>query len=185
MPINIKTTMQPISPYGVSKMASYYMAKTFRHCFKLFICNGILFNHESFLRNKNYFIKKIIRDSIEIKNGKLDKLVVGNLDLKRDFGFAPKYIEAMWKILQQQTPCDILICSGKPVVLRDIVEYVFNKLHINKNLIFESKELFRLNEIYEIYGDNSDAKKKLDWQYDLSFYDVLDVLIKEEIENYK
>lgn len=185
MPINIKTTMQPISPYGVSKMTSYYLAKTYRHCFKLFICNGILFNHESFLRKKNFFIKKIIRDSIEIKNGKLDKLVVGNLDLKRDYGFAPKYVEAMWKILQQQTPCDVLVCSGKPVSLRDIVEYVLKKLHINKNVIFESKELFRLNEIYEIYGDNSDAKKKIDWQYDLSFYDVLDVLIKEEIENYK
>ena len=185
MPITIKTPMHPVSPYGVSKMASYYMAITFRNCFNLFICNGILFNHESFLRNKNYFVKKIIQDSIAIKNGRLDKLVIGNLDLKRDFGYAPKYIEAMWKILQQQKPSDILICTGKPILLRNVVEYVFNKLNISKNLIFESKELFRPNEIYEIYGENIDAKKKLNWHYELSFYDVLDILIDEEIKNFK
>ena len=185
MPITLKTPMRPVSPYGVSKMASYYMTITFRHCFNLFACNGVLFNHESFLRNKNYFVKKIIQDSIAIKNGRLNKLVVGNLDLKRDFGYAPKYVEAMWKILQQQKPSDVLICSGQSILLRDIVEYVFNKLNLSKNLIFVRKELFRPNDINENYGDNFDAKKKLNWHYDLSFYDVLDILIDEEIKNFK
>ena len=181
MPITLETPMHPISPYGVSKMASYFMITTYRESYDLFVCNGVLFNHESYLRSNNFFVKKVIRDSIAIKNGKLDKLVVGNLNVKRDFGYAPKYVEAMWKILQSDKADDFIICSGKSILLRDIVEYVFEKLGLDKNLIVENKDFFRPNEIEEIYGDNSKAKEDLKWNYDNSFFDVLDILIDEEV----
>ena len=183
MPIGLETPMHPISPYGVSKMASYFMITTYRESYNLFVCNGVLFNHESYLRSNNFFVKKVIRDSISIKNGKLDKLIVGNLNVKRDFGYAPKYVEAMWKILQSNKADDFIICSGKSILLKDIVEYVFEKLGLDKNLIVENRDFFRPNEIEEIYGDNSKAKKDLNWEYDFSFFDVLDILIDEEIKN--
>jgi len=183
MPITLETPMHPISPYGVSKMASYFMITTYRESYDLFVCNGVLFNHESFLRSNNFFIKKVIRDSIAIKNKKLDKLVVGNLNVKRDFGYAPNYVEAMWKILQSDKADDYIICSGKSILLKDIVEYVFEKLDIDKTLIIEDQKLFRPNEIEEIYGDNSKAKENLNWQYEYSFFDVLDILLDEEMRN--
>jgi len=183
LPISLETPMNPISPYGVSKMASYFMVKTYREAYDLFACNGVLFNHESYLRSNNFFVKKVIRDSIAIKNGKLDKLIIGNLNVKRDFGYAPKYVEAMWKMLQLDKADDFIICSGKSILLRDIVEYVFEKLGLDKSLIVENKDFFRPNEIEEIYGDNSKAKKYLKWDYEISFFDVLDILIDEEMRN--
>ena len=185
MPITLKTPMHPISPYGVSKMASYFMITTYRESYELFVCNGVLFNHESFLRSDNFFVKKVIRSAIQIKNKKLDKLVVGNLNVKRDFGYAPKYIEAMWQMLQSDKPDDFIICSGKSTLLRDIVEYVFDNLKLDKNLIIENTDFFRPNEIDEIYGDNSKAVEVLDWKYDYYFYDILDILIDEELRNAK
>lgn len=183
MPITLQTPMNPISPYAVSKMAAYFMVTTYRESYNIFAANGVLFNHESFLRSSNFFIKKVIRDSIAIKNKKLDKLVVGNLNVKRDFGYAPKYVEAMWKILQSEKPDDYIICSGKSIQLREIVEYIFDKLGIDKDLIVEDKDFFRPNEIEEIYGDNSKAKNILKWEYEYSFFDVLDLLVDEELKN--
>ncbi len=183
LPITLETPMNPISPYGVSKMASYFMVKTYRESYDLFVCNGVLFNLESYLRSDNFFVKKVIKDSIAIKNGKLDKLIVGNLNIKRDFGYAPKYIEAMWKILQADNPSDFIICSGKSILLRDIVEYIFDKMNLDKTLIVEDKSLFRPNEIEDIYGDNSKAKEVLGWEYSMSFYEVLDILIEEELSS--
>lgn len=181
MPISINTPMHPVSPYGVSKMASYFMVTTYRESYGLFASNGILFNHESYLRSNNFFVKKVIKDAIAIKNRKLDKLVVGNLNVKRDFGYAPVYVEAMWKILQHKIADDFIICSGKSVLLRDIVEYIFKKLELDNSLIIENRDFFRPNEIHEIYVDNSKARGLLDWEYETSFFDVLDILIDEEM----
>lgn len=180
MPINIETSMHPISPYGISKMSSYFMISTYRESYDIFASNGVLFNHESYLRSDNFFIKKVIRSSLDIKNKKIKNLRVGNLDVKRDFGYAPKYVEAMWKILQADKPDDFIICSGKSILLRDIVEFVFDRMNLDKSLIVEDEKLFRPNEIKEIYGDNSKAKNILGWEYDMSFFDVLDILIEEE-----
>ncbi|MCW8895347.1 GDP-mannose 4,6-dehydratase [Sulfurimonas sp.] len=180
MPINIETPMHPISPYGISKMSSYFMISTYRESYDIFASNGVLFNHESYLRSDNFFIKKVIRSALEIKNKKIKNLRLGNLDVKRDFGFAPKYVEAMWKILQADTPDDFIICSGKSIQLRDIVEFVFDRMNLDRNLIIEDEKLFRPNEIEEIYGDNSKAKNILGWEYDMSFFDILDILIEEE-----
>ena len=182
MPISIETPMHPISPYGISKMASFFMINTYRESYNLFVSNGILFNHESYLRSNNFFIKKIIIDSIAIKANKLEYLKVGNLNVKRDFGYAPKYVEAMWKMMQLDKPDDFMICSGKSVLLRDIVEYIFDKMNLDRSLIIEDKNLFRPNEIEDIFGNNSKAKKVLKWEYEYSFFDVLDILIDEEMK---
>lgn len=184
MPIKVETPMHPISPYGVSKMSAYYMVTTYRESYNIFATNGILFNHESFLRSDNFFIKKVIRDSLAIKNNKLDYLRVGNLSVKRDFGYAPNYVQAMWKMLQIESPEDFIICSGKSIRLRDIVEYIFEKLTIDKKLIVEDENLFRPNEINDIYGDNSKARLLLSWEYNISFYKILDILIQEESNNF-
>lgn len=183
LPININTPMNPVSPYGVSKMASYFMLKIYRESYGIFASNGILFNHESFLRSRNFFIKKVIRDAIDIKNGKLDKLVVGNINVKRDFGYAPAYVEAMWRILQHSKPDDFIICSGKSISLREIIFYIFEKLNLDKSCIIENPSLYRPNEIYDIYGDNSKAREILGWDYNMSFFQVLDILIEEELKN--
>ena len=182
MPITLDTPMQPISPYGISKMASHFMIRTYRESYGLFVSNGILFNHESYLRSNNFFIKKVIRDSIAIKNKALEYLKVGNLNVKRDFGYAPSYVEAMWKMMQLDLPDDFVICSGESILLRDIVEYIFDKLSLDKDLIVIDKSFFRPNEIEEIYGDNSKAQQVLNWDYKYSFFDILDILINEEIE---
>jgi len=182
MPISIETPMHPISPYGISKMASFFMINTYRESYNLFVSNGILFNQESYLRSNNFFIKKIIIDSIAIKANKLEYLKVGNLNVKRDFGYAPKYVEAMWKMMQLDKPDDFMICSGKSVLLRDIVEYIFDKMNLDRSLIIEDKNLFRPNEIEDIFGNNSKAKKVLKWEYEYSFFDVLDILIDEEMK---
>ncbi len=184
MPITMNTPMHPISPYGVSKMASYFMITTYRESYNIFVSNGILFNHESFLRSNNFFVKKVIRDSIAIKNKKMQYLKVGNLNVKRDFGYAPKYVEAMWKMMQLDKPDDYMICSGKSILLRDIVEYIFDKMNLAKSLIIEDDTLFRPNEIEDIYGDNSKAQQILDWDYNYSFFEILDILIDEEEQNY-
>lgn len=185
MPITINTPMSPISPYGISKMASYFMIKTYRESYGLNVSNGVLFNHESYLRSDNFFIKKVIKNAIAIKNKQIKNLKVGNLDIKRDFGYAPKYVEAMWKILQQDKAGDFIICSGTSVSLKEIVWYIFEKLNLDKKLIIEDKKLFRPTEIKNIYGDNSQSKKKLDWKYEYSFFDILDILIDEEYKNIK
>jgi len=185
LPITLNTSMNPISPYGVTKMASFFTTKVYRQSYNIFAVNGILFNHESYLRSNNFFVKKVVRSAIMIKRGILNFLEVGNLDLKRDFGYSPKYMEAVWKMLQLDSPEDFIICSGKSILLRDIVEYVFDKLNISMKLVVENEELVRPDEIEDIYGDNSKAKKKLKWEYNLSFFDVLDILIEEEINNLK
>ena len=181
MPIDLNTSLCPISPYGISKAASYLMTKTYRDAYGVFVCNGILFNHESFLRSDNFFIKKVIKNALMIKDRKIDKLVVGNLAVKRDFGYAPKYVEAMWMMMQLDRADDFIICSGVSIKLRDIVEYIFDKIGINKKLIFEDNKLFRPNEISDIYGNNLKAKNVLKWEYNHSFFDILDLLIEEEM----
>lgn len=183
LPITLDDPMRPISPYGVSKMASFHMAKIYRSSYNVFVSNGILFNHESYLRSNNFFIKKVITDAIRIKRNKLDCLRVGNIDIKRDFGYAPKYVEAMWKMMQLDKPDDLIICSGESVLLRDVVEFVFDKLSIDKKLIIQDEKLFRPDEIYEICGDNTRAKDLLGWNYEDSFFDVLDLLVSEELGN--
>ena len=184
LPITEGSKFHPLSPYAISKVAAHHIAINYRESYKLFTSCGILFNHESYLRGENFFVKKVIRGALDIKYKKRKSLELGSLDLKRDFGWAEKYVEAMWLMLQQSQPEDYVISSGKSVWLKDIVHYVFEKLSIDKSGIHISKKLFRPTEIEDIYGSSEKASKQLNWKYDLDFFKVLDILIEEEERNY-
>jgi GDPmannose 4,6-dehydratase len=184
LPVTENTPLHPLSPYAISKASGYWVGINYRESYKIYCVNGILFNHESYLRSSNFFVKKVIKTSLEIKKGITKELRVGNIDVKRDFGYAPDYVEAIWLSLQQDKSDDYLICSGESLYLRDIIFHVFNQLNIPKSKLLEDPNLFRPTDIIDIYGDNTKAKQKLGWNYNKSFYDVLDLLIEEESLNF-
>jgi GDPmannose 4,6-dehydratase len=184
LPIVEQTAIHPLSPYAISKAAAHWTIVNYREAYQLYTCAGILFNHESYLRSENFFVKKIIRESINIHKGKVETLEVGNIEIRRDFGFAPKYVEAMWLMLQQEQPDDYLICSGESVLLRDIILHVFKRLNISEERITINPKFLRPTDIQDIYGIPYKAKVKLDWNYNMSFFEVLDILLEEELKNY-
>lgn len=181
LPITESSKFNPLNPYAMSKVLSHQICEQYRRAYGLFVSCGILFNHESVLRGDNFFVKKIITQALEIKNEKRDFLFVGDLSTKRDFGYALEYVKAMWLMLQQEKPDDFVIASGKSVSLQDIVFYVFDKLEISKDKIKVDKNLLRPVEVDDSYGDSSKAKRELRWDYDLDFYQILDLLIQDEV----
>lgn len=183
LPITEESLMHPLSPYAVSKAAAHWLCINYRESYEMFISCGILFNHESYLRSNNFFVKKIIRDSILIHRNKKDVLTVGNIDIRRDFGYAPRFVEAMFLMLQHPNPGDYLICSGQSVSLRDIIYHTFDVLNIPRDKVVEDKSLFRPTDIKDIYGSPLKALNELGWNYDLHFFDVLELLIEEELKN--
>ncbi|WP_199560980.1 GDP-mannose 4,6-dehydratase [Mucilaginibacter hurinus] len=185
LPLTEGSYINPISPYSISKASAHWITKNYRESYGIFSCSGLLFNHESYLRSDNFFVKKVILQAIEISEGRADTLEVGNVDIKRDFGWAPRYVEAMYLMLQQDVPDDFVICSGQSVSLRSVIDYVFNYFNLSADRVVISEKLFRPTEIHDIYGDNIKAKTQLGWEYQLSFYDVLKILIEEELANKK
>lgn len=183
LPITEDSTLYPVSPYAVSKCTSFWLTVNYRESFDMFCTSGISFNHESYLRNENFIIKKVLNTAFEILAGKKETLELGNIDIKRDFGYAPKYVEAMYLMMQHKTPDHYILASGKSISLKEVVFYIFDKLNISRDQIIVNKDLFRPNEIMDIYGDSSKAKKILNWEYEISFFDVLDIIIDESIEN--
>jgi len=183
LPITEDSTLYPVSPYAVSKCTSFWLTVNYRESFDMFCTSGISFNHESYLRNENFIIKKIINTAFEILEGKKEILELGNIDIKRDFGYAPKYVEAMYLMMQHKTPDHYILASGKSISLKEVVFYIFDRLNISRDKIIVNKDLYRPNEIMDIYGDSSKAKKILKWEYELGFLDVLDIIISESIEN--
>lgn len=184
LPITEDSMVHPLSPYAISKVTGHYVCINYRESYNLFTSCGILFNHESYLRGENFFVKKLIKGAIDIANGKREFLEFGNLDIKRDFGWSEKYVEAMWLMLQQDKPDDFIISSGKSITLREIVFYVFDTLKLDKSRIRINPSLFRPTEIEDIYGANKKARSVLNWQYDMDFFEVLNLIIEEEYKNY-
>jgi GDPmannose 4,6-dehydratase len=182
-PITENSTLYPVSPYAVSKCTSFWLTVNYRESFGMFCTSGISFNHESYLRNENFIIKKILNTAFDILDGKKEILELGNIDIRRDFGYAPKYVEAMYLMMQHSSPDHYILASGKSVSLKDVVFYIFDKLNISRDKIVVNTDLYRPNEIMDIYGDSSKAKKFLNWEYEISFFDVLDIIIDESIEN--
>jgi GDPmannose 4,6-dehydratase len=182
LPVTEYTPMHPLSPYAISKASAYWTVVNYRESYGLFSCNGVLFNHESYLRSHNFFVKKVVRESLQIKAGLQEELRVGNIDIKRDFGYAPEYVKAMWLMLQQTAAEDFIICSGESLSLREIILYVVEKLGIDEQKLVIDKELYRPTDIEDIYGYNQKAKKLLKWNYTLSFFEVLDMLLVEEAQ---
>ena len=185
LPITENSKFHPLSPYAISKVAAHYITINYRESYNLFTCCGILFNHESYLRGEHFFVKKVLQAALDIKHGKREILEVGNLNIKRDFGWSEKYVEAMWLMLQQKAADDYVISSGSSVWLKDIVRYVFDKLDIDHARIKINQQLFRPTDIEDIFGSSDKAKKQLNWNYNMDFFHVLDKLIDEECRNYE
>ena len=185
LPVTLESSLNPVSPYAISKATAYWLVDMYRNAYGLFAVNGVLFNHESVLRTKNFFVKKVILESIQVAHGLRKNLIVGNIDVKRDFGYSPEYIKAMYLTLMSSKPSNYIVCSGKSISLREIIMYVFEKLNILKEKLIVDNNLFRPAEIENLYGDNTLTKKELGWNYDLNFFQVLDILIAEELNNFK
>ena len=177
--INEESVMEPVSPYGVSKLAAYHFVKIYRESYKLFAVNGILFNHESPRRGLNFVTAKIVKGALDIKFNNQKYLELGNLDAKRDWGHAKDYVKAMWMMLQQKKPQDFVISTGKTKSVRDVLNYVFNKLKLKhyKNYIKINKRYIRPNELHHLKGNPKRAKKILRWKHEYTFETMLDEMI--------
>jgi GDPmannose 4,6-dehydratase len=183
LPIREDMAFHPLSPYAVSKASAHWMVKNYRESYGLFAVCGILFNHESYLRTRDFFVKKCICEALEVAAGTRRHIAVGNLSAKRDFGFAPRYVEAMYLMLQHEEPDDFLICSGTSVALQEIAHYICDRVNIDRSAIRVDSALFRPLDIPDMYGDNIKARQVLGWNYELSFFDVIDLLLLEEKNN--
>ena len=181
LPASESTAFDPLSAYSVSKLSAHLICLNYRRIYKIFVSCGILFNHESYLRGDDFFIKKVIRQSLDIKYGKRDLLKVGNINIKKDLGYAPEYVKAMWLMLQHDCADDFIVCSSKSISLQDIIFYVFDRLGLDRNKIIIDKTLYRPCDINHTLGDNSKIKNTLGWKYDMDFYQVLDLLIEQEL----
>lgn len=184
LPVTINTPMHPLSPYAISKASAHWIVVNYRESYNLYACNGVLFNHESFLRSNGFFVKKVLHETVRNRNNPDWLLKVGSIDIKRDFGYSPSYVEAMWLMLQAEKADDFIICSGKSITLRSIIEYVFKKLGVPMDKLVIDNDFIRPTDIEDIYGDNTPAKILLGWQYELDFYKVLDILIEEELNEF-
>lgn len=183
LPVLLSTHLNPVSPYAVSKASAFMLTNNYQNAYHLFAVNGVLFNHESYLRTDNFFVKKVITQSLQIKKGKLDFLSVGNVDIKRDFGYAPDYVHAMFLAMNHHEPGNYLVCSGRSISLREIIGHIFRKMDIDMDRMVVDPALYRPSEIEDLFGDNSDTRNTLNWNYDKDFRDILDILIEEEISN--
>ncbi len=177
------TPFQPQSPYAAAKVYAYYVAKNYRDAYKIFASNGILFNHESPRRGETFVTRKITRAAARIKLGLQEKLFLGNLEAKRDWGFAGDYVEAMWLMLQQDRPDDYVIATGETHSVREFAEQVFAKLDLDyqKHVAIDAR-YFRPTEVDVLLGDASKARKALGWQPKVGFEELIDMMVAADLE---
>jgi len=177
------TPFQPRSPYAAAKVYSYYVVKNYREAYNIFACNGILFNHESPRRGETFVTRKITRAAARIKLGLQKKLYLGNLDAKRDWGFAGDYVEVMWMMLQQDKPDDFAIATGETHSVREFVERVFEKLDLDYRRYVEIDErYFRPTEVDVLLGDSTKAQETLGWKPKTNFDQLINMMVKTDLE---
>lgn len=177
------TPFQPQSPYAAAKVYAYYVVKNYRDAYKLFACNGILFNHESPRRGETFVTRKITRAATRIKLGMQKKLYLGNTKAKRDWGYAGDYVEAMWLMLQQDNPDDYVIALGETHSVQEFVEKVFQKLDMDyREYVEVDPRYFRPTEVDVLLGDSSKARKNLSWEPKVSFEALIDMMIQADMD---
>ncbi len=183
VPQNEKTPFRPVSPYAVAKLFAYWTTVNYRESYGIFACNGILFNHESERRGETFVTRKITRAVARIKKGLQDILYLGNLDSKRDWGYAKDYVEAMWLMLQQKKADDFVIATGETHTVREFLVEAFHyaKLDIKKHVRID-KRYFRPLEVNVLQGDYSKARRKLGWKPKTSFKDLVRLMVDADIE---
>ena len=178
---NEKSYIEPQSPYGVSKASSFWLTKIFREWYGIKCCSGILFNHESPLRSDEFVTKKIINNCKLIKKGKLKYLYMGDINIYRDWGWAPEYVEAMYLMLKQKNPKDLVIGSGKRHSLKNFIYEVFRLLKIpRKHLKANTKKFIRKNDIRSYRADPRLAKKILNWKAKTTFKKIIYKMVMEQ-----
>jgi GDPmannose 4,6-dehydratase len=172
------TPMDPVSPYGCSKLFGHNLVRNYRNSYGLFASNGILFNHESPRRGTNFVTNKVVKEAVRIKLGLADKLSLGNMNASRDWGHAKDYVYAMWLMLQQDEPNDFVCSTGVSHTVKDLVKYVFGKLDLDwKEYVKQNKKYLRPEELDMLKGDCSKAKKVLGWKHQYTFETMLDEMI--------
>lgn len=197
------TPFYPRSPYAAAKLYAYWITVNYREAYEIFAANGILFNHESPLRGETFVTRKITRAVAKISLGLQEKIYLGNLNSKRDWGYAEDYVEAMWLILQQKTPEDFVIATGKTRTVREFVEAAFKEVNIEitwkgenvnekgfnkktgKVLVEVDPKYFRPTEVDFLLGDPTKAKKKLGWEPKTPFTGLVKMMMEEDINNVK
>ncbi len=203
IPQNESTPFYPRSPYAVAKLYAYWMVVNYREAYNLFACNGILFNHESPRRGGTFVTKKITTATAKIALGLQDKIILGNIDSKRDWGYAPEFVEAMWLMLQNNKPQDFVIATGETHTVREFIELSFNYFNIDIEwkgkgvdevginsktgdvLIEISPEYFRPTEVDLLIGDSTLAKEKLGWEAKIKFNDLVNLMIEADYNKLK
>ena len=200
IPQTERTPFYPRSPYGVAKVYAHWITVNYREAYKIFACNGILFNHESPVRGETFVTKKIVMALCRIKSGSQKKLYLGNLDAKRDWGHAKDYVEAMWKMLQNKIPKDYVISSGKQYSVRNFIDLVLKELRIknywkgqgintkcydkNDNCIIEcDKAYFRPLEVDTLLGNSRKARKELNWKPKYNIRSLVKEMVESEIKS--
>lgn len=199
-PQNEKTPFYPKSPYGAAKLYAYWITVNFREAYNLFACNGILFNHESPRRGETFVTKKITKAVARISQGRQEKLLLGNLDAKRDWGYAKDYVEAMWMMLQQSSPADYVIATGETHSVREFVELAFKMVGIDiewqgtgvdekavdkktgKVLVGINPKYFRPAEVDLLWGDPSKAMGKLGWKRKTSLEELVRLMVEYDLK---
>ncbi|MBE3119504.1 MAG: GDP-mannose 4,6-dehydratase [Candidatus Atribacteria bacterium] len=182
-PQNENTPFQPRSPYAAAKVYAYWMVRNYREGYNLFACNGILFNHESPRRGETFVTRKITRGIAQILANKEKSIYLGNLSAKRDWGYAPEYVEAMWLMLQQETPDDYVIGTGETHSVEEFVEEAFQYANLDrhKHVVIESA-YFRPTEVPELRADVGKAKKRLGWVPKIAFKDLVKIMVDADLE---
>lgn len=177
------TPFHPRSPYAVAKVAAHYYGQNYRESYGLFVCNGILFNHESPRRGETFVTRKITRAATRIKLGLQEKLFLGNLDAKRDWGFAGDYVEAMWLMLQQSAPDDYVIATGKAYSVREFLEFVFSRLELDyKDYVEFDSRYVRPAEVDYLLGDASKARASLGWQASTDIHELVNMMVEHDLD---
>ncbi len=180
------TPFYPRSPYAVAKAYAYWITVNYRESYGLFACNGILFNHESERRGETFVTRKVTRAAAMIKLGLQDKLYLGNLDARRDWGYAPEFVEAMWLMLQQDEPDDFVIATGETHTVRELCETAFGYLDLDWQEHVEiDARYFRPAEVDLLIGDATKAKQKLGWQPRVTFEELVRMMVESDLADLK
>ena len=183
-PQDESTPFYPRSPYACAKVYAYWSVINYREAYDMFACNGILFNHESPRRGETFVTRKITRGIAEILRGKVGKLYLGNLDSRRDWGFAPEYVECQWRILQQDQPGDYVIGTGESHSVRDFIEEAFGYVNLDwKDFVEIDPRYFRPTEVDHLRADYSKAQQKLGWTPKITFRDLVKIMVDADLEN--
>jgi GDPmannose 4,6-dehydratase len=182
-PQNENTSFRPRSPYAASKVYSYWMVRNYRKAYNLFACNGILFNHESPRRGETFVTRKITRGLANIVAKKEKKIYMGNLEAKRDWGYAPEYVEAMWLMLRQDRPDDYVIGTGEAHSITEFLEEAFSYLNLDwREYIEIDKRYFRPLEVEDLRADSAKAKKQLNWSPKITFKELAKIMVDYDLE---